>query len=119
MSVYQADGRVNVTVVSGLAVTGLYAADGSWNVIAVPDSNTSFVGAYHPCGALWVSVRVSDGYGGYANNGSLYVTESTKKGALMITVVSGNLSGIGVNNLLLMSGDDLLLMGGGALLLQS
>lgn len=90
-----ADGSLNVTVVSGNALTGLYAADGSINVVKTDGS--SFVGAYAPCGAWNVSAVTSGTHGYYASNGALNVAESpyTSSGAVRVTAVSGSLSGGG------------------------
>lgn len=89
-----ADGSLNVTVVSGSALTGLYAADGSINVI-VPTGG-GYKGAYHPCGALYVTVAPSNLHSIRAPDGSLYVTTTpyTYFGQ-RVTVVSGSLSGGG------------------------
>ncbi len=62
--VYAADGSWNVSVVDGSSFTGLYAADGSLNVIKSPGS--TFVGMYHPCGALYVSGNFTPSGGGGA-----------------------------------------------------
>lgn len=91
--VYAADGSLNVTVVSGSSLTGLYAANGSINVVQA----TGLVpcGAYHPCGAWWVTLVTSGLHGYYAADGSMNVAESpyTSKGAVRITVVGGSFSG--------------------------
>jgi hypothetical protein len=55
VGLYAIDGSWNVTVVSGLSYTGLYAADGSLNVIQSPNPATTYVGCYHPCGAMYVT----------------------------------------------------------------
>lgn len=94
---YAADGSMNVTVVSGTTGTGLYARDGSINVVK---SSGSANGAYHPCGALWVTVATSGGHPLRAPDGSLYVSESPyTNGGQRVTVVSGSLSsGVSLSN---------------------
>lgn len=91
--VYAADGSLNVTVVSGSSLTGLYAANGSINVVQAV--GTLPCGAYHPCGAWWVTTVTSGLVGYYAADGSMNVAESpyTAHGAVRVTVVSGSLSG--------------------------
>lgn len=89
--VYAADGSLNVTVVSGSSLTGLYAANGSINVVKAV--GTLPCGAYHPCGAWWVTPVTSGVVGYYAADGSMNVAESpyTAHGAVRVTVVSGSL----------------------------
>jgi hypothetical protein len=50
--VYSDSGKIRVTEVSGSALTGIYAADGSINIV-VDDS--TYNGVYHPCGAYRVN----------------------------------------------------------------
>lgn len=45
---YDAQGRIRLTVVPGTARTGIYAADGSWNIVLA----SPYYGIYHPCGAF-------------------------------------------------------------------
>lgn len=92
--VYAADGSLNVTVVSGSSLTGLYAANGSINVVLAPSPVTKSIGAYHPCGAWYVTLVTSGLVGYYAADGSMNVAESpyTAKGAVRVTAVSGSLS---------------------------
>jgi hypothetical protein len=66
------------TIVDGDTLTGLYAADGTTNVVdssvAVDDNEDPiFVGLYHPCGAYWVTFTEDTNHPVYAPNGSLYV----------------------------------------------
>lgn len=67
MSLYSADGTINTTVVDGSTFTGLYAADGSINVVL---DDTTYKGVYHPCGAF----RVNSGTGSsvYDASGAYY-----------------------------------------------
>lgn len=89
--IYAADGSFNVTVVDGTSYTGVMAADGSYNVIKSPGN--AEVGAYHPCGAYWVTLTDGSKTGYRAPDGSLYITDSpyTLNGAAKVTVVSGTL----------------------------
>jgi hypothetical protein len=109
--IYAADGSFNLTIVSGSVYTGLYAADGSYNVVQAPGN--VYVGAYHPCGAWWVT-HVSGPVGPIrAADGSLNVTDTPYfTGAQKVTVVSGSWSGGVVHispNLLLVNGTNYLL----------
>lgn len=49
MSIYNTDGNIKLTSVDGNTLTGLYASDGSINVVI---GDGSAVGAYHACGAF-------------------------------------------------------------------
>lgn len=57
VGLHDSDGNKRLTYVAGTSYTGLYAADGSWNVVV--DDNT-YSGIYHPCGAYRVSSDISD-----------------------------------------------------------
>lgn len=90
MSLYAADGSWNVTVVDGSTFTGLYAPDGSYNVVEV--DGTSIAGLYAPCGAY--NVYVSDGtyIGFYHPSGAINVSVSPyETGTVRVTAVSGSL----------------------------
>lgn len=52
MPFYTTGGKVSTTTVTGSTFTGLYAPDGSINIVLDDAVNK---GAYHPCGALRVS----------------------------------------------------------------
>lgn len=52
MGMYTTGGKINTTTVVGSSTTGLYAADGSVNIVLDDAVNK---GAIHPCGALRVS----------------------------------------------------------------
>lgn len=54
--IYNSDGTFRTTTVNGLTRTGLYAADGSYNVVMDDAVNK---GIHHPCGAL----RMNSGTG--------------------------------------------------------
>ena len=94
MSLYAADGSLNITVVPGTSVTGLQAADGSLNV--VQSAGGTPIGIMHSCGALNVT-NVAGGTSPVSYNaedGSVNVIESpySPTGALKVTVVSGTLT---------------------------
>lgn len=76
MSLYNADGKVNVTVVSGSAWTGLYAADGSINVVV---NDSSHFGVYHPCGAYRLNTGTGSSY--YDTTGAIYSNRLLGPGA--------------------------------------
>ena len=85
------NGSYNVTVVSGASYTGLLAPDGSVNVI---EADRTYLGVYHPCGALQVTPTTTAAYRGiYAPDGSIYVINGSDRssGAMPVTVVSGSL----------------------------
>ena len=74
MSLYNASGRINTTIVNGSTYTGVQAADGSWNIVINDGSTLS--GLYHPCGA-YNAVIVSDKNSpSRAPNGSLNVMDT-------------------------------------------
>lgn len=68
---YNSDGQLILTQVNGLSYTGLYAADGSWNIVINDGSTIS--GKYHPCGALNAVITTNPSAGAIAPNGSMYV----------------------------------------------
>lgn len=96
--VYAADGSFNVTVVDGSVRTGLYAADGSFNVVLSPASG-NYIGLYHPCGAYYVTLISSGPANYYASDGSMNVTQSPyiTTSATKVTAVSGSLNPITSN----------------------
>jgi hypothetical protein len=64
-----------VTYVSGSTFTGLYADNGTINVV---ESNPAVRrGVYHPCGAVWVTTVTGRPTEAYAPNGSVYLSSST------------------------------------------
>lgn len=73
---YAADGSWNVTLVTGTTYTGLYSNSGGYNIVFAPGN--VYVGAQHPCGALWVTTAPSSIYPtpARAPDGSLYVSVS-------------------------------------------
>lgn len=76
MSLFNADGKVNVTVVAGTSYTGLYAADGSINVVV---DDTSHFGVIHPCGAY--RLNSTDGISYYDPSGAIYANRLLGSGA--------------------------------------
>jgi hypothetical protein len=52
MAKYNSDGTIATTTVSGSSRTGLFAADGSLNIVL---DDAVYKGLYHPCGALRVN----------------------------------------------------------------
>lgn len=86
---------VKITIVAGDEITGLYAADGSYNVVNVT-AETDPQGVYHSCGAYNVSLVDGEGLVGvFAPNGSFNVIESSSPkiyhpcGAWNVEVISG------------------------------
>jgi len=71
MGVYNADGYLVYTPVSGLVRTGIYNPNGTFNCVDRTNA-VGFVGLYHPCGAYNVAVSSSSSY--YAPNGAINVT---------------------------------------------
>lgn len=71
MSLYNANGQINLTTVAGTSYTGLYSASGSWNIVL--NTASTWQGMYHPCGALNAVVVFSLPANYYASNGSLNV----------------------------------------------
>ena len=87
-----ADGSLKITVVNGATRTGVYAPDGSINVVNAP---ATIVGAMHPCGAWWVKkVTGPSIVNRRAATGALNVvtTPYTATGAQKVTVISGVLT---------------------------
>lgn len=81
---YAADGSWNVTNVVGDVYTGLYAPDGSINIIA----SSPGTGYYHPCGAVRVTSSADVIVPRYHANGSLYTTtDGFLNGSQRITVI--------------------------------
>lgn len=62
------------TVVDGTEPVGVYAADGSFNVVESDGSVP--VGVYHPSGAYWVTTTEEEYHEAYAPDGSLYILAS-------------------------------------------
>lgn len=67
MGVYTTSGKINTTTVSGLTLTGLYAADGGINVVLDDAVNK---GVFHPCGAIRINTANGDTY--YDASGAVY-----------------------------------------------
>lgn len=60
------------TIVDGETLVGLYAADGTTNVVDSSEEE-GFVGLYHPSGAYWATFTADIDHECLAPNGSLYV----------------------------------------------
>lgn len=72
-----ASGHLQVTVVDGTTLTGIFAADGSLNVFDATNE-TGFVGLQHPCGAInCVSSSGTTLTGAQAPNGAYYVVNDS------------------------------------------
>lgn len=65
------DGYLRVTSVTGNSWTGLYAPDGSFNVVIV-GKNDANTGLYHPCGAMRAVAATSE-VGMTAPSGAFYM----------------------------------------------
>lgn len=122
MGFYADDGSWNLTVVDGSTYVGVYAADGSINVVD-QTSSSDYVGMINPCGAYNVTLDSGTDYVGRVNpNGSLNVNTTTRaNGSQLVTVVSGTLGSGGPSHgtsLLLQDGSYLLLQSGDTILLQ-
>lgn len=71
---YNANGKLKTTTVVGNVYTGLYAPDGSFNIVV--NASGTYQGLYHPCGALnaFATVDASAPYN--AANGSVNVIDT-------------------------------------------
>ena len=90
MALHAPDGSINITVLSSPSqYTGLFAADGSMNVVA---SSGGYVGAAHPCGAAWVTNNTSNNtFSIRAPDGSSNISVSPYfTGTQRCTIVSGS-----------------------------
>jgi hypothetical protein len=67
MGIYTADGYIAITEVPGTSYTGIYAADGSFNVVF---DHAGGVGVFHPCGAFRVNTNAGNGV--YDSSGAYY-----------------------------------------------
>jgi hypothetical protein len=94
MSLYAADGSLNITVVSGSTYVGRYAPDGSMNVVV--SNGSTYTGLHHPSGAMYVIDTNSPITSIQHPSGAWYVSDSPyQTGANRVTVVSGSLGGGG------------------------
>lgn len=88
MSVYAADGSINITIVDGATRVGRYAPDGSWYAVVDPTPR----GLNNPCGALNITEATgTDPVSVYSPKGFLRVSTSpyTPTGGQRVTVISG------------------------------
>src|SRR6266576_5419362 len=94
---HAADGSINITIVSGLAITGLYAADGSLNIVI--RNGLTITGIYHPCGAINAVVTTGSVLGFYHPCGAMNISVSPYVSASVhVTVVSGSITNIFPNH---------------------
>ena len=92
MTLFAADGSLNVTVVDGNSYTGAQAADGSLNVLVV--DGTDYTGLLAGCGAVNVIAAVADSNSYFHPCGAWYISESPYyTGAVKVTVMSGSIGG--------------------------
>lgn len=68
MALYDADGKIRTTTVDGLTRVGVYAADGSINVVL---DDVSTTGLYHPSGAI--RMNTTPGTSTYDPTGAYYI----------------------------------------------
>lgn len=72
MGIYDSNAQIRLTTVDGLTETGLYATDGSWNVVLNAGTGEKLP-IQHTCGALNASVTADVFAGYYAANNSMNV----------------------------------------------
>lgn len=75
MTLYNTNGQIRLTSVPGTSLTGLYAADGSYNIV-LNTNTTQWLGLQHPCGA-YNAVVVTNPISFYNANGSLNVIQNS------------------------------------------
>lgn len=73
---YNTLGQLKLTVVPGTSYTGLYAVDGSQNVVLTTE-NTTWKGSQHPCGAYWGTLVTTPVLMAYAIDGSNYIVQNS------------------------------------------
>lgn len=74
MSLFNTDGQINLTVVTGSTYTGAQAPDGSYYIVL--NDGSTYTGLKHPCGALNAVVTLNNSQA-IAPNGSMYVVGQT------------------------------------------
>ncbi len=72
MGLYDSNRQIRLTVVDGSIRTGLFAVDGSWNIVLNAGTGAK-LGAYHVCGALNATVTTDPFAGYYSANNSMNV----------------------------------------------
>lgn len=80
--IYDADGNIRTTTVDGSDYTGLYAADGSFNVVL---DDTTYTGLHHPSGALRVNSGSSTTT--YDASGAFYMTPALHRNGVSVNTV--------------------------------
>jgi len=90
MTKYNSDGKINVAVVDGTALTGFLSPEGYINVFEV--DGTVVTGIYHPCGAANVFINDNDTYSGFYHPcGAWNVTTTDfNNGAIKVFEASGS-----------------------------
>jgi hypothetical protein len=90
MALYAANGSMRVTIVDGATRTGLIAPDGS-RYLVMSDGSAP-IGVHNACGAWNATYAPLHGVvPNKAPDGSFYVSNTRRDGALFVTVVSGSL----------------------------
>lgn len=87
MALYDANNQIILTEVDGSSYTGLYAADGSYNIVI--NNRSTYKGLYHPCGAYNAVVYSSGIKSYYAPNGSVYITDNADETGYTILAAAG------------------------------
>lgn len=88
---YDTDGRIRVTLVTGSSYVGAYAADGSLNIQYAP--GTGYVGRTAPSGAMYVTEYQGTGPAPlYAPDGSIYFTNDPTNFTGALRTVGGALT---------------------------
>lgn len=70
-----ASGKLQLTIVDGTTLTGLYAADGSYNCVLTTES-TTIKGLHHPCGGYWGTVGTNLSAPYNAPDGSMNIVQN-------------------------------------------
>jgi len=91
MTLYNAYGQANTTIVSGSSLTGLNAPDGSYNIVL----NSGLTGLYHPCGAYNAVTAANTGATYQAPSGCVNVVPGVSPSGFVLAGPTGDLN---VNN---------------------
>lgn len=93
MSLYDANQQIKLTVVNGLTRTGVYAVDGSYNVVT-NDGTGAKLPVYHACGAYNATITTNAAAGYYSPNNSMnIIANATGYTPVMSTYVKNATSG--------------------------
>ena len=93
---YSASGALRITIVTGNSYVGLYASDGSMNVVL----DSVGQGLYHPSGAIRGVSALSTYTGVYAPNGGIYLSGLTPSAGNFFIWGTGNNLTWGTDNLI-------------------